>query len=819
MRWVAALLFFFIFPPAYADSSITLNGMLSSPTIYDMDNDPVNGLEIVVASFVTSDRPTSLFQIYHNGTSMPGWPLRAIFEESYGGAFLGRPAIAELSGDQIYDIALATEETEGGSSPRGYVKVFYGEGQKGYSPWWWHHSLPSGGLVGDSSPVIGNFDSDTEMEILIGRDDGYLYWYNHNGKGDPPYQSYYYYKKRLQIGGSTDTVTTPAVGDIDGDGELEIAVCSSAGVCKICNKYGNSTMASMSYASGSKSSPALADLDSDGKLEVIVGSSDGKVYVWYHNGTTFPGWPVQAAPLMYPSPAVGDIDNDGELEIVIATDDNSVYALEADGTLKSGFPVQPQEVGTAPRSSPVLADVTGDDFLEIIFGIGKHEGPTDNFGKVYIWYHNGTLLGTPITAADWFTGTAAVADIDNDGNNEVVVGSWDGILYIWEGSGKSTVNPGWPNFHFNERNTRCCPEASSSPAPVVNQNPTASITSPSSGAIFQEGSTITFQGSATDPDGNVTSYNWTSNFDGTLSNRANFTTDGLSAGNHTITFIVYDDQGEQAKAQISLVVTAAGTSMPGAPGGGGGGGGGGGAKETGLLKIINRVLSGEVARTLFSDSDSPYITEISFKAKTTAYNVKVRLEPLEELPLTMTAPKKGKPFAYVRITRTGISQSLIEDTTISFKVPVTWMKEHDVNQRRVKLKKYKDGDWQELETSFKGEDSFYDYYTAKTQGFSYFAIVAEDGTGFEVASPEQELPVGHPPVTTPPPTEEPAEVLETPAPPLEGKTPVPSFQAPEPEKKGICGPGILLLIPLLAPAMRRFRSNKVVISNQQENQA
>ena len=76
-----------------------------------------------------------------------------------------------------------------------------------------------------------------------------------------------------------------------------------------------------------------------------------------------------------------------------------------------------------------------------------------------------------------------------------------------------------------------------------NGTPTASVTSISPNPV-NYGSTATFTGSGSDPDGTITAYSWRSSIDGVLSSSATFTTDDLTAGNHTIYFKVRDNNSQ-----------------------------------------------------------------------------------------------------------------------------------------------------------------------------------------------------------------------------------------------------------------------------------
>ena len=73
------------------------------------------------------------------------------------------------------------------------------------------------------------------------------------------------------------------------------------------------------------SSPAIADLDGEGDMEIIVGSNDGKLYIF--NSTGQVDWSYQTGGAVYSSPAIADINNDGNLEIIVGSEDGKIYAF------------------------------------------------------------------------------------------------------------------------------------------------------------------------------------------------------------------------------------------------------------------------------------------------------------------------------------------------------------------------------------------------------------------------------------------------------------------------------------------------------------
>ncbi|MBN1975884.1 MAG: VCBS repeat-containing protein [Anaerolineae bacterium] len=150
------------------------------------------------------------------------------------------------------------------------------------------------------------------------------------------------------------------------------------------------------------------------------------------------GWPQEVTyRVVAHTVSAGDLDNDGDLELLVPMNNYGsswgyVYAWHHDGTRVSGWP---RSVNGGRISAATLADLDRDGDLEVLVGV---EG-----GKVYAWHHTGqVVLGWPQTAGGDVFGAPAVADLDRDGVWEVVAAAVDGYVYAWRQDGSAV--PGWP---------------------------------------------------------------------------------------------------------------------------------------------------------------------------------------------------------------------------------------------------------------------------------------------------------------------------------------------------------------------------------------
>ena len=147
------------------------------------------------------------------------------------------------------------------------------------------------------------------------------------------------------------------------------------------------------------------------------------------------GWPVRAVSRpenSFGAPALADLNGDDRLDVVVVSHGGGVFAVDAGGELLPGWPI---ELGPSSlHPSPIIADVHGDGSLEIAAASGD---------RLYLLGSEGQRLpGWPQQALGEIRGAPALGDVDGDGDLEVFAASQSGDVQGFHHDG--TVVEGWP---------------------------------------------------------------------------------------------------------------------------------------------------------------------------------------------------------------------------------------------------------------------------------------------------------------------------------------------------------------------------------------
>ena len=179
-------------------------------------------------------------------------------------------------------------------------------------------------------------------------------------------------------------------------------------------------------------SMALADVSGDGIDDILIGTTDGKIHVYTGTGGT-PAklWSFDTGAVGINSRAsVADVDADGFPEVVVGTANlgapvshGGLYVINHLGQLQCQFltrDVEPGPGGNGLRdhvlSTPALADLDGNDggALEISFGA---------FDRFVRAIHHDCSLFWEVDVIDSIFSSAAIGDVNDDGQLDVVIGA------------------------------------------------------------------------------------------------------------------------------------------------------------------------------------------------------------------------------------------------------------------------------------------------------------------------------------------------------------------------------------------------------------
>ncbi|MEM4368259.1 MAG: FG-GAP-like repeat-containing protein, partial [Candidatus Anstonellales archaeon] len=128
---------------------------------------------------------------------------------------------------------------------------------------------------------------------------------------------------------------------------------------------------------GSYASPALADLDNDGDYDLLIGVDNGTTYGFVNTGT--PSSPIWTRASSWDvsdvgynaTPALADLDNDGDYDLLIGAANGITYAYRNTGNINNPT-WTPYPSWNAPdiglEASPALADLDNDGDYDLLIG-------------------------------------------------------------------------------------------------------------------------------------------------------------------------------------------------------------------------------------------------------------------------------------------------------------------------------------------------------------------------------------------------------------------------------------------------------------------
>ena len=259
----------------------------------------------------------------------------------------------------------------------------------------------------------------------------------------------------------TGWYSSPAVGDIDADGQPEVI----ASAYSIATLDGATGALEWRVASGyDRSSPGassvgrtwpgivLADVDGDGSPEIVTAHGGGWVSVYNGQGYFKPGWPQQPITSELRGLLVSDLDGDGHIEIIVTAARGSAvntWVYEPNGSLRPGWPQLNSTAGYAwgvYNANAAAGDLDGDGSGEIVVPSDVHyinaynpDGSliaanamygAKNWGQVGIWESLATEMRgwgecngvrPESYRTNFADGPADIVDVNGDGAMEVVV--------------------------------------------------------------------------------------------------------------------------------------------------------------------------------------------------------------------------------------------------------------------------------------------------------------------------------------------------------------------------------------------------------------
>jgi uncharacterized protein (DUF2141 family) len=392
-----------------------------------------------------------------------------------------KPSFGDIDGDGDPDLLLGTAD--------GRILVFENAGKPGKPDWRLVNDAlranvssqerpdgPAGSQAIDvgenAAPTLVDIDGDDDLDLFVGSASGKLLFFRNEGNR---YLPQYALANPDFLGHSFGGNLSPRFADANRDGAPDLALGNERGEVFLLLNRGTRNAPNFCLAAeawpdcpappeplvrlheADNAAPEWVDWDGDGDLDLMVGKSDGRIAFYRNIGTRTAGqWELAEDRFLildaggYAAPAFLDADGDGKPDLILAADSELIsYYRNTGGSggfdlwLENKNLLRVKRLGQFDRRLQAASgDLDGDGAPDLVVGGAS--------GQLLLYWNTGdktrvalrsapeAILPTPKRASS----APALADIDGDGDLDLIVGDRNGRLELIRNTGSAKA-PQW----------------------------------------------------------------------------------------------------------------------------------------------------------------------------------------------------------------------------------------------------------------------------------------------------------------------------------------------------------------------------------------